>query len=233
LEQYCRLTNCRHRLLLLCAYAFEILKYRGKSLHDTIPLGSLFHHIVAMACATWVQYSLRAHTTSNAIVLQLLSIAITGSIGIGGLLNTAYRLSKFLLSQHAHLEQRLCQVTTLLAWSRTVAISGTWILLSMHCNHRRHVIFGKLGLLAGPVFMLVYFLFYAQWHCVFTAHRKCGGSAGPKLEAVDEATLYASVLENWPSKFNVGLCAAVFAFTSYAIGTGLIGTYGHAFGSFR
>jgi hypothetical protein len=52
--------------------------------------------------------------TSNAYVLQLISLAIVGSVGFGGILDTAYRLCKVLLGQHKRLAERLCQATTLL-----------------------------------------------------------------------------------------------------------------------
>jgi hypothetical protein len=193
-----------------------------------------------MACATWVQYSLRGHTAANNILLQLLSVAIAGSIGIGGLLNTAYRLSKFFLGQYANRAERLCQITTLVAWSRTVTISGTWIILAMQSDHRRHQIFEKLGLLSGPVFMLVYFLFYAQWRCVFTAHKKCQQTSGAKAEIVHrklapvgQKNFHAFALKSLPLQVNVALCVAVFAFLSQGIGTGLMEIYGNANGSFK
>jgi hypothetical protein len=54
------------------------------------------------------------------------------------------------------------------------AISDTWILLALHSNSSRVEVVGKLCMLAGLVFMLVYFLFYAQWWCVFAVHQKSG-----------------------------------------------------------
>jgi hypothetical protein len=83
-----------------------------------LPYSLYAHHSIA-ACATYAQYSLTANTTSNAYVLQLVSLAMMGSIGLGGILNTAYRLCKVLLGQHTHLAERLCQATTLLVPFRT------------------------------------------------------------------------------------------------------------------
>lgn len=189
-----------------------------------------------MGCGTWVQYSLKGHTASNNIVLQLLSIAMTGSIAIGGLLNTAYRHSKFFLDRQAHQAHRIHEITTIVAWSRTVTISGTWILLAMQTriDHKRHQIYGKLGMLAGPVFALVYFLFYSQWRAVFAAHMKRGQTAGSnlgtwctKLDVCSQIAPLASVLDDLPLKVNIALCVGVFAFLSETVGRGLMETYGH------
>jgi len=80
-----------------------------------------------------------------------------GSIGFGGILNTAYRLCKVLLGRHTHTPNR----KALPGDHSLGTISDTWILLALHSNSTRVEVVGKLGLLAGPVFMLVYFLFYA------------------------------------------------------------------------
>src|SRR5271170_2648356 len=83
-----------------------------------IPTKSIFL-TASLPCATYAQYSLTVNTTSNAYVLQLVSLAIMGSIRFGGILNTAYRLCKVLLGQHTHLAERLCQATTQLVPFRT------------------------------------------------------------------------------------------------------------------
>jgi len=88
-------------------------------------------------------------------------------------------------------------------------ISDTWILLALHSNPRRVEVVGKLGMLAGPVFILVYFLFYAQWWCVFAVHQKSGRHAGPRLKVVGQTTFQAYMLKDWPFKVNV-LCARLY-----------------------
>jgi hypothetical protein len=60
-------------------------------------LFALARHSIALVCTTCVQYSIRANTTSECYVLQLVSLSIVGSVGFRGVLNTAYRLCKALL----------------------------------------------------------------------------------------------------------------------------------------
>ena len=184
-----------------------------------------------MACAIWVQYSLKGQTKSNVIVLQTVSVAIVGSVGIGGILKTACRLSENLLRGHTPFIQRSWRITTVLAWARMATISGSWLLMSTQSDHKRRLIFEKLGLLAAPVFSLVYFLFYAQWQCVLAAHRKCARIESSKLEFDGLTTTSTSVLHGLPLKVNIALCAVAFASATRFIGSGLIEIHGNAVGS--
>ena len=88
-------------------------------------------------------------------------------------------------------------------------ISDTWIRLALHSNSRRVEVVGKLGLLAGPVFMLVHFPFYAHWWCVFAAHQKSGRHTGPRHKVVGQITFQAYMLKDWPFKVDV-LCAWLY-----------------------
>ena len=85
---------------------------------------------------------------------------------------------------------------------------------------------GKLGMLAGPVFMLVYFLFYAQWWCVFAVHQKSGRHAGPRLKVCWPDHFPSIRAEGLAIQGERAVYAAVFAFTSQSIPStaGLVGT---------
>jgi hypothetical protein len=104
-------------------------------------------------------------------------------------------------------------------------ISDTWILPALHSNSRRVEVVGKFGMLAGPVFMLVYFLFYAQWWCVFAVHQKSGRHASPRLKVVGQ-TFPSIHAEGLAIQGERAVCAAVFAFTSQSIPStaSLVGT---------
>lgn len=152
-----------------------------------------------MACAAYAQYSLTANTTSNAYVLQLVSLAIMGSIGFGGILSTAYRLCK--VGQSTHLAERLCQATTLLVPFRThfrprIPIPGGWRSLESSACLR-----DQCSCLSTSSSM--------PSGGVFAAHQKSGRHAGPRLKTVGQTTFQAYRLKDWPFQGERAVCAAV------------------------